>query len=234
MKKIFLGLAFLNFAYGQFSITDSASYQNKKTCKYSVIKNYAVPTILICYGVSVIGQHKLITSSYAVRDWRNKNYANFNSHADDIIWAVPAFAPMVMSLCGVETKHNVKIQFFRYALATILSNVIIQPLKYSTKIMRPDSTTANSFPSGHTTISFVGAEIMNQELGFKNPLYSVGGYAIASVVGTMRVLNNRHWFADVLVGAGVGILSTKLVYVVCNKLEKKKAARIRKALSVEE
>ncbi len=31
-----------------------------------------------------------------------------------------------------------------------------------------------------------------------------------TAVGILRVLNNRHWASDVVAGAGVGILSTKL------------------------
>ena len=29
----------------------------------------------------------------------------------------------------------------------------------------------------------------------------------------MRVLNNRHWLSDVLVGAGIGIFSTNMAYL---------------------
>jgi len=29
----------------------------------------------------------------------------------------------------------------------------------------------------------------------------------------MRILNDKHWFSDVMVGAGIGILSTNLVYL---------------------
>ena len=36
---------------------------------------------------------------------------------------------------------------------------------------------------------------------------------MATTVGVMRVLNNRHWVSDVLAGAGIGILSTNLAYL---------------------
>ena len=39
-----------------------------------------------------------------------------------------------------------------------------------------------------------------------SPWYAVGGYAVATFTGVMRVLNNRHWISDVLSGAGIGIL----------------------------
>lgn len=40
----------------------------------------------------------------------------------------------------------------------------------------------------------------------------MAGYATATTVASFRVLRNRHWLADVLFGAGVGIGSTELVY----------------------
>ncbi len=42
----------------------------------------------------------------------------------------------------------------------------------------------------------------------------MAAYGVATVVGVMRVYNNRHWAGDVLAGAGLGILSTTLVYWV--------------------
>ena len=44
--------------------------------------------------------------------------------------------------------------------------------------------------------------------------YGIAGYTVATAVGGLRVYNNRHWFSDVLTGAGVGILSTQLAYIV--------------------
>ncbi|MBC7864824.1 MAG: phosphatase PAP2 family protein, partial [Bacteroidia bacterium] len=196
--------------------------ENKKWYKHPVISIGAVPAVFIGYGVSVIGKNKVFTSSYEVREWRNKNYGGFRTHVDDALWAVPAAAPMTMRLCGMKTKNNFQGQLIRYSLSTLLANLIIQPLKYSTKILRPDGSTANSFPSGHTTAAFVSAEFMHQELGKHGWGYSVAAYSVATSVGTMRILNNRHWFSDVLVGAGIGMLSTKLVYFICDKVEKRR------------
>ena len=42
--------------------------------------------------------------------------------------------------------------------------------------------------------------------------YAIGGYTTATAVGALRILN-KHWLPDVLAGAGIGILSTNLVYL---------------------
>ena len=87
--------------------------------------------------------------------------------------------------------------------------------------MRPDGSTYNSFPSGHTATAFVGAEFMHQELGWHSPWYSFAGYTMATATGILRIANNRHWLGDVIAGAGIGMLTTKLSYLVAEKIEKK-------------
>lgn len=42
-----------------------------------------------------------------------------------------------------------------------------------------------------------------------------------ATTGVCRVLKDAHWFYDVLVGAGIGILSVDLTYFVFDKLGSK-------------
>ena len=98
------------------------------------------------------------------------------------------------------------------AKAELLNSLITTGLKSSTKIMRPDNSADNSFPSGHTSQAFVAATFMHFEYGEKSIWYSVGAYTVATATGVLRVLNNRHWITDVVVGAGIGTLSTVAVY----------------------
>ena len=106
-----------------------------------------------------------------------------------------------------------------YAIMTVLVNGI----KYSAKEMRPDGSTANSWPSGHTATSFVGATLLHKEYGLtRSPWWSVAGYGVATATGVMRVLNNRHWISDVMSGAGIGIMSTELGYALCDLMFKQK------------
>ena len=90
----------------------------------------------------------------------------------------------------------------------------LNAFKYGFAKERPDCSAKNSFPSGHTFTAFVGAEIIRREYGKEHPWIAVAAYGVATVVGIMRVYNNRHWAGDVLAGAGLGILSTTLVYWV--------------------
>ena len=69
----------------------------------------------------------------------------------------------------------------------------VNGIKFTASEMRPDGSTANSWPSGHTATSFVGATILHKEYGLtRSPWFSVAGYGVATATGVMRVLNNRH------------------------------------------
>lgn len=92
-----------------------------------------------------------------------------------------------------------------YAAMAALTNIG----KYTFKEKRPDSGARNSFPSGHTATVFTGAELMREEYGLG---IGIGAYAVATGVAFLRLYNGRHWFNDVLAGAGVGILSARIGY----------------------
>src|SRR6266550_4277933 len=77
-------------------------------------------------------------------------------------------------------------------------------LKYSVNEKRPNGG-SGSFPSGHTSISFSAAEYMRKRYGWE---YGVPAYAAASFVAYSRVESREHHPQDVIVGAGIGILSS--------------------------
>lgn len=98
---------------------------------------------------------------------------------------------------------------FTIALMTGAVNVI----KYTMDTRRPDGSAYNSFPSGHTATAFMTATMLNKEFGDLSPWVTIGSYTMAVATGVGRQLNLRHWGSDILVGAGIGILSTELGYL---------------------
>ena len=54
---------------------------------------------------------------------------------------------------------------------------------------------------------------MHKEYGEQSPWFSIGAYSCAASVGILRLAKDAHWLSDVLTGAGIGILSTELVYL---------------------
>src|SRR3569623_160098 len=95
-----------------------------------------------------------------------------------------------------------------------MKNASVFLLKLLTHRLRPDNSDYLSFPSGHTSNAFVGAEFMAQELGDKSVVYSVIGYGLGTTTGVLRIYHQDHWLSDVIAGAGFGILSTKAAYLL--------------------
>ncbi len=79
-------------------------------------------------------------------------------------------------------------------------------------MLRPDATNYFSFPSGHTAAAFMAATLLYKEYGFKGYWVGLVAYAAAIVTGFTRILNNRHWLFDVIIGAALGILLTDLAF----------------------
>ena len=128
-----------------------------------------------------------------------------------------------LKLGGVEGRSDWPRLMASSLMGYAIMAGMVNGIKYTAKEMRPDGSTANSWPSGHTATSFVGATILHKEYGLtRSPWYSVAGYGVATATGVMRVLNNRHWISDVMSGAGIGILSGELGYALCDLLFKGK------------
>ena len=108
-----------------------------------------------------------------------------------------------------------------FALFGLINNTLTQQKKGITQERRPDALSFDTFPSRHTSTAFANDEIMHQEFKDRSAWYSVAGYSLAVATGALRMLNNRHWLSDVVAGAGVGILSTRLAYVIYPRLQKK-------------
>ena len=161
-------------------------------------------------------------SNFEVREERNENFIRFSNHLDDYLQHAPSASVFLLSACGVQGRHRLPEQIKLYLKSELVSLATAYILKYSVGEARPDTGNKNSFPSGHTTQAFTAATFLSKEYGYKSIWISVGAYTAATTVGVFRMLNNRHWISDVLVGSGIGILSTQLVYHFHQSPDKKK------------
>jgi membrane-associated phospholipid phosphatase len=92
--------------------------------------------------------------------------------------------------------------------AQILSEILIEPLKFAVHRERPDGSNHQSFPSGHAAVTFATATVIERHLGWRKSLL---GYAIASYVAMSRIHDNRHYVSDVIFGAAVGSIAGRTV-----------------------
>ena len=179
----------------------------------TVVSVLLAPSILIGVGIATMNDNGFY-SSYDAYECIQKNYPNFHTNIDDYLMFVPAAGVYGLNLAGVKGKNNFAdrslIYFISFTIATLTSSTI----KRATWVLRPDGSDYLSLPSNHTTIAFVSATFLHEEYKDQSIWYSIAGYSIATATGVLRMLNNKHWMSDVFVGAGLGILTTKAVYLV--------------------
>lgn len=184
------------------------------------IKSQIVPLSIMALG----GLAFIKDTKYYLRD----NIGKTNTRIDDYIQYVPDFTVYGAHFLGMKHKNSLWNTAKYMAISQLATAVIVQSVKRITNLPRPYGG-AYTFPSGHTSQSFVGATVQYHEFKDYNIAFAYLGYAFSTAVGVMRVTNDRHWVPDVVVGAGLGMLITNLVYYFepfkeWNPFEKKKYA----------
>jgi membrane-associated phospholipid phosphatase len=194
---------------------DTASVRRELTKQGSgaskVTRIFVAPVTLISLGLYT-KQSGSVMNRFAVKDWRDSNYPHFRNHADDHMQFLPIWIVYGLDIVKVKPKNDFLNRSLLLIKSEVLMNVMVWSLKYGTDIVRPDGSNDRAFPSGHTAQAFVAATFMHKELGHRSVWYSIGAYSMATSVAAFRVLNNKHWFSDVLAGAGFGILATNIAY----------------------
>ncbi len=197
---------------------DSVSSKNSNNTGF--LKPVIIPAALIGYGISSIGNNGLYSSADA-KSAIQSNFGGFHTRLDDYTVLAPAAAVYILHLAGVKGKNSFTDKTLMFAASGALTGITVLSLKQITNIQRPDGSTFNSLPSGHTAFAFTSAEFLHQEYKDVSVWYSIAGYSVATATGAMRMLNNRHWMSDVLIGAGIGMLSAKTTYAVYPLVKKK-------------
>ncbi len=192
------------------------------TRNYLSAKSLIVPTAFISYGFISLSSGELQKLNQKICEEVTEDASGFKTRADDYLKYAPAASVYLLNAVGVKGRHKIVDRTVILVMSTVLSEQLVTALKHSTHQLRPDESTYNSFPSGHTTTAFIGAEMMNQEFGWRSPWYSVAGYSMATGTALLRIMNNRHWLSDVIAGAGIGMLTTKFSYWLYNKWENRK------------
>ena len=181
----------------------------------------AVPFSLMAYGmVETAMTHNFKLLNYAAHNAVDI-YKPRKIRIDDYTQFLPMASVYALNAFGIKGKHNFADRTIILGMASIFMAASVNAIKYTVREQRPDASTRNSFPSGHTATAFMGAEFLWQEYKDVSPWYGVCGYAVAAATGALRVHNNRHWVGDVLFGAGLGMLSTKAAYYLYPRIKQK-------------
>lgn len=156
------------------------------------------------------------------RNLRNDYLPQFNRHVDDYLQYAPAAVMLTMKAAGVKGRSSWGRMMASDAFSAMIMAGVVNSLKITTDVERPDGSNRHSFPSGHTATAFMTATMLNKEYGHKSPWIGIGAYGVATATGLMRMANNKHWLSDVLTGAGIGILSTETGYYLADLIFKER------------
>ena len=180
------------------------------------VKPYKFMDDMTFVGVPLFVAGMLIKSDKAMFRVNNKNgkkntqlLTDFKTGIDDYTQFFGPALTVGLKLGGYEGRSDCPRLLASAAMSYGLMAILVNGIKYTAKEMRPDGSTANSWPSGHTATSFTGAELIRIEYG---PEAGGCAYAVAAGIAFMRLYNDRHWLNDVVGGAGFGILSARVGY----------------------
>ncbi|MES2827626.1 MAG: phosphatase PAP2 family protein [Bacteroidota bacterium] len=213
LAMLFLPMAFNGAAQTRDSL--DAVYHSPK------LRAFVLPAAFIGYGlISLAGKNPIRSIDLTTKDELQEDHPLFAAHADNYLQFAPAAAVFGLQLAGIKGEHPIGDEAGIYLMSVGIMTGSVTVLKHITKRERPDNSVFNSFPSGHTATVFASAEFLKREYGEAYPWLGYTGYAVATATGALRMYNNRHWFSDVVAGAGFGVLSTKLSYILYPRLKR--------------
>lgn len=208
-RFIFVLVALYLFSAHSASAEKMDTLYHSKDYKFQY-KALIVPTLLITYGL--IGIESDAIKGYNAEIKEDVRDIDDKFTLDDASQYLPFLSVYALNGLGVKGNNNFRDRTFILATSYLLMGSTVAILKNTTHVMRPDGSSDNSFPSGHTATAFMGAEFLYQEYKDVSVWYGVAGYTVAAATGFFRMYNDRHWLTDVAAGAGIGMLSTKVAY----------------------
>ena len=234
LTPIFLIVSLLSTRTSYCQYSDSLSALKKDTLPPAInwdaanvkkgfpYKSFIVPAAMVTYGIFSLSNHDLLHVNEKIKE---EVYTDRGSTKKTPIDNYLVFAPIAavygLNAMGIQGKNNFRDRSMLIGLSELIMGATVVTVKKFSGETRPDGSDQYSFPSGHTAAAFAAAEFMRQEYKDVSPWYAVAGYAMAAATGYLRMYNNKHWIGDVVAGAGIGIMSTKLAYWIYPVIKRK-------------
>jgi membrane-associated phospholipid phosphatase len=213
-----LSLFCLNL-YSQQPVSQSVPYFTDSLPATPSIKkqravSFLLPAAMVGYGIVALNNPTLQKVNENIYDEVQRRNSSFTSGIENYLQYVPAVSVYILDAAGVKAAHRFGDRTILLLTSATINVSTVMLMKHFVDAERPDKSDYKSFPSGHASIAFMSAEFMNKEYAYKSPWFGISAYAVASLTGALRIYGDRHWFSDVVAGAGIGILSTKTAYLI--------------------
>ena len=206
--KILIILCFIALSFTLQGQQDSLRNKHNKKTRFEY-KAYIVPSVFIGSGL-FINTTKSRFSKQNLQQSIQRKYAT-QTKVDNYLPFIPIAQMYGGKMMGLQSKNNYFNQTKNLFFAQLFTSIITHGLKRATNLTRPNGA-KYTFPSGHTSFSFSSASVLFYEYKETNLAYASSGFLSSGATGLLRLSNNKHWVPDVLVGAGIAILVTHLVY----------------------
>lgn len=224
--SLVLFLSFFSLSlYSQQPVSQSVPYftdslKSQPASKKQRAISFLLPAAMVGYGVIALNNPTLQQLNENIYNKIQERDKTYHSGIENYLQYVPAASVYILDFAGVKAAHNFGDRSLLLLTSAAIDVTSVTLMKHLFKSERPDMSDDKSFPSGHASIAFMNAEFMNKEYVYKSPLYGISAYALATFTGALRIYGNKHWFSDVVAGAGIGILSTKTAYLIYPWLKK--------------
>ncbi|MGM9804348.1 MAG: phosphatase PAP2 family protein [Muribaculaceae bacterium] len=187
------------------AVLDSIEHSYRPTPRFRT-KDLILPASLIAVGTVAVWEHNLCKA----KNYAYEHLEASHTHADDYLQWAPLAVDIGMAVCGKKSNFSPTEDMLASLTSVAFMYGVGAAMKYTIRERRPyDVNERNSFPSGHVARAFRSAEAMRIRYG---NWWGAGGYALATTVAYLRLRNGKHWVNDVIGGAGLGILSTRVGY----------------------
>ncbi len=161
----------------------------------------------VATGISVIPEQNVETY-FLTNPEKADGLTEPGEFIGDGVYVAPAIAGLFAA--GLFRDNDPRFKATTYSLMQgfLVNGVVTEGLKHGFSRTRPDGSNDVSFPSGHTSTSFMWATVLSRNYGLK---VGIPAYAVASYVGATRLEENAHHLSDVVAGAAVGYIVGRTV-----------------------
>lgn len=167
---------------------------------------------VIIGGLAIYGANNNLKDAAAA----GSHAMHYDTQYEDYLQYAPGLALLALKIGGVESRSSWSRMIVSDAFSAVLTIGVAESLKRTVGDVRPDGEDDRSFPSGHTAISYMLATMLHKEYGCRSPWISLGAYTVATTTAASRMIHNRHWMSDIVVGAGIGVAATEIGYFLAD------------------